>query len=46
MSGNTDLLYCITLDDPSGEFEPASELLNALELDFSTFFRRLVLVVS
>ena len=40
MSGNTDLLYCITLDDPSGEFEPASELLNALELDFSSFFDR------
>ena len=41
MSDNsTDLLYCITLDDPSGEFEPASELLNALEVDFSSFFDR------
>ncbi|MBE6376344.1 MAG: 50S ribosomal protein L11 methyltransferase [Lentisphaerae bacterium] len=37
---NDELLYAIDLEDPSGEFEPASELLNALELDFSSFFDR------
>ena len=31
------LLYAIDLADPSGEFEPASELLNALEVEFSSF---------
>ncbi len=35
-----ELLYCIPLEDPSGEFETASELLEALELDFSSFFDR------
>ena len=35
-----ELLYAIDLADPSGEFEPASELLNALEVDFSSFFDR------
>lgn len=35
-----ELLYAVDLSDPSGEFEPASELLNALELDFSSFFDR------
>jgi len=35
-----DLLYCVELTDESGEFEPASELLNALELDFSSYFDR------
>ena len=34
------LLYAIDLADPSGEFEPASELLNALEVEFSSFFDR------
>ncbi|MBE6358221.1 MAG: 50S ribosomal protein L11 methyltransferase [Lentisphaerae bacterium] len=37
---NDELLYAIDLADPSGEFEPASELLNALEVDFSSFFDR------
>ena len=37
---NDELLYCIPLEDPSGEFENASELLNALELDFSSYFDR------
>lgn len=37
---NDEILYAIDLEDPSGEFEPASELLNALELDFSSFFDR------
>jgi len=27
-----ELLFCIPLEDPSGEFENAAELLNALEL--------------
>lgn len=35
-----ELLYAIDLEDPSGEFEPASELLNALEVEFSSFFDR------
>ncbi len=35
-----ELLYAIDLADPSGEFEPASELLNALEVEFSSFFDR------
>ena len=35
-----DLLFAIDLADPSGEFEPASELLNALEMEFSSFFDR------
>ena len=34
------LLYAVDLSDPSGEFEPASELLNALEVEFSSFFDR------
>ena len=34
------LLYAIDLADPSGEFEPALELLNALEVEFSSFFDR------
>ena len=37
---NDELLYAIELEDPSGEFEPASELLNALEVEFSSFFDR------
>jgi ribosomal protein L11 methyltransferase len=37
---NDELLYAIDLEDPSGEFEPASELLNALEMEFSSFFDR------
>ena len=37
---NDELLFCIPLEDPSGEFEAASELLNALELDFSSYFDR------
>ena len=35
-----ELLYAVDLEDPSGEFEPASELLNALEVEFSSFFDR------
>ena len=35
-----ELLYCIELKDGSGDFEPASELLSALELEFSSFFDR------
>ncbi len=35
-----EILYAIDLNDPSGEFEPASELLNALEVEFSSFFDR------
>jgi len=35
-----ELLFCIPLEDPSGEFENAAELLNALELDFSSYFDR------
>ena len=35
-----EILYAIDLNDPSGEFEPASELLNALEMEFSSFFDR------
>lgn len=35
-----DLLYCFKLADPSGEFEPATELLDALELDYSSIFNR------
>ena len=35
-----EILYAIELNDPSGEFEPASELLNALEVEFSSFFDR------
>ncbi|MBO5668161.1 MAG: 50S ribosomal protein L11 methyltransferase [Lentisphaeria bacterium] len=37
---NDELLFAIELADPSGEFEPASELLNALEVEFSSFFDR------
>ncbi len=37
---DNELLYAIDLEDASGEFEPASELLNALEFDFSSFFDR------
>lgn len=37
---NDELLYAVDLEDPSGEFEPASELLNALEVEFSSFFDR------
>ena len=37
---DNELLYAIDLADPSGEFEPASELLNALEFEFSSFFDR------
>ena len=37
---NDELLFCIPLEDPSGEFETASEFLNALELDFSSYFDR------
>ena len=37
---DNELLYAIDLEDASGEFEPASELLNALDLDFSSFFDR------
>ncbi|MBE6390617.1 MAG: methyltransferase domain-containing protein [Lentisphaerae bacterium] len=33
-------LYCFRLEDPSGEFEPATELLDALELQYSSFFDR------
>ena len=33
-------LFCIPLEDPSGELETAPELLNALELDFSSYFDR------
>lgn len=33
-------LYCFRLDDPSGEFEPATELLDALELQYSSTFDR------
>ncbi len=35
-----ELLYCIPLEDPSGEFETAAEFLEALELDFSSYFDR------
>ncbi|MBQ9803905.1 MAG: 50S ribosomal protein L11 methyltransferase [Lentisphaeria bacterium] len=35
-----ELLFCIPLEDPSGEFENAAELLNALELEFSSYFDR------
>ena len=35
-----ELLYCFKLADPSGEFEPATELLDALELDYSSIFNR------
>lgn len=37
---NDEILYAVDLCDPSGEFEPASELLNALEVEFSSFFDR------
>ncbi len=40
MSTTDELLYCIPLEDPSGEFEIASELLDALEVDFSSSFDR------
>lgn len=33
-------LYCFRLDDPSGEFEPATELLDALALQYSSTFDR------
>lgn len=35
-----ELLFAVELSDPSGEFEPASELLNALDVEFSSFFDR------
>ena len=37
---NDELLFCIPLDDPSGELGLAPELLDALELDFSSYFDR------
>ena len=37
---NDDLLFCVPLDDPSGELGLAPELLDALELDFSSYFDR------
>ena len=33
-------LFCFRLEDPSGEFEPATELLDAMELQYSSFFDR------
>ena len=35
-----DLLYCFKIEDPSGEFEPGTELLDALFLDYSSFYER------
>lgn len=35
-----DILYCFRLEDVSGEFEPASSLLDALELQYSSYFER------
>lgn len=40
MSELDELLYCFKLADPSGEFEPATELLDALELDYSSMYNR------
>ena len=37
---NDELLFCVPLDDPSGELGLAPELLDALELDFSSYFDR------
>lgn len=33
-------LYCFRLEDPSGEFEPATEMLDAIELPYSSYFER------
>ena len=35
-----EILFCFRLADPSGEFEPATELLDALELQCSSIFER------
>ena len=35
-----ELLYCFELQDPSGEFEPAGELLDSLELQYSSIYSR------
>jgi ribosomal protein L11 methyltransferase len=35
-----ETLYCFKLTDPSGEFEPGTEFLDALELDYSSYFER------
>ena len=35
-----EILYCFKLTDPSGEFEPGTEFLDALELDYSSYFER------
>ena len=35
-----DILYCCRMRDESGSFEAAAELLNALEVDFSTWENR------
>lgn len=35
-----ELLFCIPLEDPSGDFETAAELLSALEVEFSSNFDR------
>ena len=40
MSHTNELLYCFKLEDPSGEFEPAAGLLEALEFDFDSRFDR------
>ena len=40
MSSTNELLYCFKLEDPSGEFEPAAGLLEALEVDFDSRFDR------
>ena len=37
---NDESLFCIPLDDPSGELGLAPELLDALELEFSSYFDR------
>jgi ribosomal protein L11 methyltransferase len=35
-----EILYCFRVEDPSGEFEPAASLLEALDLQFSSYFER------